>query len=314
MSETVPSSLSTADHILELLNSGKPLEALQLAEASARENTSDAQTHFIHARCLAVIGRHRESFTAVEKALALEPDFKDARNLAAELSVSLSAPQPGSGGQQLSEREWRSAIPGNLLTSIQRGTMNYSYKGVPLLKNPFDLAIYPLLIWNTRPRTIIEIGSKDGGSGLWFAEMLDSQEVDGHIHSIDIVKVEGVTHRRLTFYGGDGRDLASTLPPDKLASLRRPWLIIDDADHAYETSIAILRFFHPHLRKGEYIVVEDGIITDMCGEDAPLSGPHQALEEFLGEHGDLYEIDNYYCDFFGSNVTWNSNGYLRRSG
>ena len=32
------------------------------------------------------------------------------------------------------------------LMTIQRGTMAYRYRGLPLLKNPFDLALYPLLI------------------------------------------------------------------------------------------------------------------------------------------------------------------------
>ena len=40
--------------------------------------------------------------------------------------------------------------------------MNYTYKGVPTYKNPFDLALYQLLLWEQKPRTLIEIGSKWG--------------------------------------------------------------------------------------------------------------------------------------------------------
>ena len=36
----------------------------------------------------------------------------------------------------------------------------------PMLKNPFDLALYLLLLRRLKPRTVIEIGSKSGGSGL----------------------------------------------------------------------------------------------------------------------------------------------------
>src|SRR5207237_10311735 len=46
-----------------------------------------------------------------------------------------------------------------LLDTIQRGTMAYTYKGIPALKNPFDWAVYPMLVWEKRPQTIIEIGS-----------------------------------------------------------------------------------------------------------------------------------------------------------
>ena len=36
-------------------------------------------------------------------------------------------------------------IPYELLMKIQQGTMAYRYHGIPMLKNPFDLALYPLL-------------------------------------------------------------------------------------------------------------------------------------------------------------------------
>ena len=184
---------------------------------------------------------------------------------------------------------------------------------LPLLKNPFDLALYPLLLWRTKPRTLFEIGSKDGGSALWMGDLFDTFGIDGHIYSLDVFKVESVSHPRVTFLQGDGRDLGPSFRRDMMASLPRPFLVIEDADHAYETSIAVLRFFHPFLQPGEYIVTEDGIITDMTsGDDSFLSGPHRALQEFLTEHGDQYEIDSGYCDFFGSNVTWNTNGYLRK--
>ena len=55
-----------------------------------------------------------------------------------------------------------SELPYELLMKIQEGTMAYRYRGVPLLKNPFDLAIYPLLLERARPRTLIEIGSYRG--------------------------------------------------------------------------------------------------------------------------------------------------------
>jgi cephalosporin hydroxylase len=57
--------------------------------------------------------------------------------------------------------------PGQL-EAYHRGTMNYQYRGIPCLKSPIDLAIYLRLIWDAKPRTIFEIGSKAGGSALFF--------------------------------------------------------------------------------------------------------------------------------------------------
>jgi cephalosporin hydroxylase len=66
------------------------------------------------------------------------------------------------------------------------------------------------------------------------------------------------------------------------------------------------------LQSGEYIVVEDGNITEM-GEDVDHDGgPARSIAEFLQERGGAYEIDARYCDQYGRNVTGNPNGYLRK--
>jgi len=119
---------------------------------------------------------------------------------------------------------------------------------------------------------------------------------------------------RVTFLEGNGRHLEQVLTRERLAAMPKPWLVVEDADHSYETSLAVLRFFHPHLAKGDYIVVEDGIISDLYPESCPghSSGPHLALKEFLAREGASYEIDPHYCDFFGRNVTWATNGFLKR--
>src|SRR5690242_8113178 len=57
-------------------------------------------------------------------------------------------------------RRWRSAIPFDLHFSFQEGTLSYTYRGIPCLKHPIELALYTDLLWNLKPRTIIEIGSK----------------------------------------------------------------------------------------------------------------------------------------------------------
>jgi cephalosporin hydroxylase len=207
------------------------------------------------------------------------------------------------------------ALPRCRLQDIQRGTMNYRYKGVPTYKNPFDLALYQLLLWETKPRTLIEIGSKFGGSALWFADVLRNFEINYEIHSIDLNPVLDQVIPDVTFHRGDGRNLSATLPPDMMARLPRPLMIIDDADHRADTTLAILRFFDQWLQKEEYIIVEDGIVDDLFEPDRMAEidgGPRSAIRQFLAERDSYYEIDSRLCDYFGTNVTWNVNGYLRR--
>jgi len=207
-------------------------------------------------------------------------------------------------------------LPQSSLMAIQHGTMHYTYKGIPTHKNPFDLALYQLLLWEQKPRTLIEIGSKWGGSALWFADVLRSFDIAYQIHSIDVQPPRDQSIPYVTFYQGNGRNLSEILPAELMRALPRPLMVIEDADHHPATTLGVLNFFDCWLQASEYIVVEDGIVDDLFSPDdmARLEGgPRIAIAQFLRERGDRYEIDTRFCDYFGVNVTWNVNGYLRRT-
>ena len=199
-------------------------------------------------------------------------------------------------------------IPYELLMKIQQGTMAYRYRGLPLLKNPFDLAIYPLLLDRLKPRTLIEIGSFRGGSALWFADQVNAMRV----WSVDLEPPSGVEHPAVTFLKGDARDLGGVLTPDRMQSIARPLLVVEDSNHQAGTTAAVLEFFDTWLRPDEYIVIEDGILTAMRVADSYDGGPLRAIHEFIARTEGRYEIDRALCDYFGTNVTWNIDGYLRR--
>ena len=285
-------------------------EGLKLVWAAAAINPAPPELHFVEGLCLAAVGRHNEALEAFRRELARNPNHTAARAHYDDLERALSRPMI----QQIPthQRSWHTSVPRQTLLGIQHALHNYHYRGVPLLKNPFDFAIYPLLLWQLKPRTIIEIGSKSGGSAIWLADVLNNFGIDGHVYSVDIVRVTKVTHPRVIFLEGSGRSLGESFTVEFLQRLPRPLLVIEDADHAYETSIATLQFFHPLLRNGEYMVVEDGIISDLSEVPDCNSGPHRALKEFLRQYPDDYEIDGNYCDFFGYNVTWCTNGFLKK--
>ena len=94
-----------------------------------------------------------------------------------------------------------------LLMKIQTGTMNYSYRDIPTLKNPFDLALYTRLLWEQKPRSILEVGSNSGGSAVWIADQCKAMDIEAHVWSMDIVPVTDIVHQGVTFQGGDGRNL-----------------------------------------------------------------------------------------------------------
>lgn len=208
-------------------------------------------------------------------------------------------------------RRGGTAIPRPLLASIHRGHMAYTYKGIRTLKSPFDWALYPMILWEVRPKTIIEVGSYQGGTAAWLADTMRAYGFSFQIHSIDINEVT-LELPDVIFYEGDANLLERSFSPDFMRSQARPLLVIEDSCHDMATSLAVLNFFHNWLAAGEYIIIEDGIITDMDGPEAYGGGPRAAVEHFLGTHASEYEVDSRYCDWFGQNVTWNVNGFLRR--
>jgi len=205
----------------------------------------------------------------------------------------------------------RTIVPRRLLIEIQAGSMGYEYRGIPCAKNPFDLAIYLKLLWDLKPRTIVEIGSAAGGSGQFFSDQSALFGLGTMVYSFDINRVKGMDSENLKFLHGDVHDLASSALPAILGTIDGPLLVVEDGPHTYEGCQAALRFFHPHLKPGDHIVVEDGNLRDL-GYLNYEDGVNRAVREFLNSHPEDYEIRFDLCDTFGQNVTWNTDGYLKR--
>jgi cephalosporin hydroxylase len=212
-------------------------------------------------------------------------------------------------------RPFRGLLPPSVLDAIQGGVLRMSYRGVPCLKSPFDLSLYMLLIQRVRPQTVIEIGTMYGGSALWFADMLTVHGIErAHVVSIDIEPLAALSDPRITFARGNAQALHEVLDPLAINALLRPFLIVEDSSHLYADSLAVLNFFHKHLTTGDYIVVEDGNLSQFSGSAYEHfdDGPNRAVTAFLSQHPNEYAIDESLCDYFGYNVTYNPNGWLRR--
>lgn len=213
-------------------------------------------------------------------------------------------------------RSWLSSLPDPVLDRVQHGTMRTVYRGVPFFKSPFDIVLYLQLLSRQRPATVIEIGTKFGGSALWFADMLAVHGVaDGRVVSVDIEQLVEFDDTRITFLAGDANHLGEVLTTEFLAACPRPFLVIEDSSHHYRETTAVLDFFHDHLHSGDYVVIEDGVVSQLTGEHYRQyeHGPNRGVADFMGRHGADYEIDTDLCDHYGHNATYNPNGWLRRS-
>jgi len=175
----------------------------------------------------------------------------------------------------------------DVLLTCQGAPSLMRWRGVPLMKNVFDFAMYPMLIAELRPLTIFEIGSGLGASAAWFADHLAMNSVDGHVHSVDRVKVE-TEYPHVSFYQGDCASPQTLFAAELLQSAPHPWLVVEDAHH---NVAAVIAHMHPYLRPGDYLVVEDSDVK------------REALRTFLADHPGSYLVDTRLTDNFGRNAT-----------
>jgi cephalosporin hydroxylase len=190
------------------------------------------------------------------------------------------------------ERAGRASdIGGRELIMSQGTTACMTWKGGPLFKTAFDFALLPMLLWELRPATVLEIGSGTGASARWLADMMRALGVDGKVYSVDIKPVVE-PYPWVHFLAGDCRSPATLFDPDLLRHAPHPWLAIEDAHVNVHDVLVHLGGF---LGAGDYLIVEDSGVK------------REDLDRFLAPRADGYRVDTRYTDFFGRNATCAAN-------
>ncbi|MGY4627070.1 CmcI family methyltransferase [Bradyrhizobium sp. USDA 4486] len=204
-----------------------------------------------------------------------------------------------------SARGWMSTIYPKSFDkrSTKIGALALTYKGLIHIKTPFDLALYTRLIWELQPKTIVELGSYQGGSGLWLADHMSVLCDDpGEVHSFDLHPKcihERAKHPFLTFHEADLSDVAS-FDENLLMRLPHPWLVIDDA---HVQIFSMFSYLNRFLVSGDYYVIEDN----------PMRADREIIDGLLLVEQSGFLIDTYYTDAFGTNLTCAPNAWLRKS-
>ncbi|WP_159080493.1 CmcI family methyltransferase [Nocardia suismassiliense] len=173
-----------------------------------------------------------------------------------------------------------------------------SWRGLPLIKTAYDFVIYPMLIDELKPRSIIELGSGSGASALWFADVADAHGMSPRIVSIDIVRPQ-IDDPRVDFIKADITRIGSALKDSVIKALPKPWLVIDDA---HVNVPDVLDFFDDRLGTGDYLVIEDS--------NSPSN--RRNVLDFLARSRNGYLLDRRYVDMFGENSTSALDGVLKR--
>ena len=185
------------------------------------------------------------------------------------------------------------------------------YMGIKTWKWPCDLHLYQELVWELKPRLIIETGTAFGGSALYFAHLLDAIGV-GKVVSIDLKPVENnyPRHPRITYFGGH-----SSVESYLLHQVQQiydftggPTLVVLDSDHAKHHVLDELKSYGSSyagfVPPGSWLVVEDTNVNGhpVYPEHGP--GPQEALDEWLPKHPDFKVDEKRAVKFLWSMHTW----------
>lgn len=185
-----------------------------------------------------------------------------------------------------------------------------SWMGVRALKNPLDAWIYQEIIYDVQPDVIVEIGSANGGSTLFFAHLLDCLG-KGTVVSIDINRTDyKVSHERIIEVTGDSSSEEVVGKVKDLCS-GKSVLVIHDGGHRKEQVLRDLASYSELVSLNSYFIVEDGVVDLFKPGDGVgqwYEGPLKAVEQFISERSDFIvdiERERYI-------LTYNPKGFLKR--
>ncbi len=181
------------------------------------------------------------------------------------------------------------------------------YMGRKVLKPPFDWIVLGDIIQDTHPGVIIEIGSYEGGTALWMANLLDAMGSDAPVIGVDVTdRPTAVTHPRLHWVIGDARSPEVLSEVDSICG-GRLGLVIEDSDHKEHVTVSLLDTYARFVAPGGYFIVEDTIVEAL--QVPPFPGPLNAVKQFVAARDGEFVIDRAREKYL---MTYNPMGYLLR--
>lgn len=221
----------------------------------------------------------------------------------------------GALGRRINALAWKLLTPRVItlfhkLIYTERGSstwQNTKWMGAPVQKIPFDLWVQQEIIHETRPQLIIETGTYDGGSSLFYAHLFDILG-EGEVISIDVSPQANLPkHPRITFI------TAASVEPEVVAEVSeraqgKRVMVILDSDHSERHVRKELDAWSGLVSSGCYLIVEDTNVYGhpVCREHGP--GPMEALMAWL-KTNPPFDIDASREKYM---VTFQPNGYLKR--
>lgn len=180
--------------------------------------------------------------------------------------------------------------------------------GQQILKCPMDMWICQELIWKIRPDYIIETGTFQGGSALYYAHLFDLMG-HGEIITIDIQRRDNQpSHDRIHYLVGSSTDTDIVARVKAMVGEKKKVMVMLDSDHSHQHVLDEMRTWNDMVSVGSYMIVEDSNVNGHPARPDFGPGPMEAINDFLLEN-DQFVIDMSQQKFF---MTQNPRGYLCR--
>jgi cephalosporin hydroxylase len=204
---------------------------------------------------------------------------------------------------------------------------NFSWFGYPILQLPEDLLRLQEVIYQLRPKVIIETGVYRGGSLMFHATLLEAMG-EGRVIGIDR-EIKPELRRsiaahplgpRISLIEGDSAEPSVVAEVAERISADGPVLVILDSGHSKDHVARELVAYSPFVTVGSYIVATDGIMRDLS--DVPgghptweSDNPHSAALEFAANHPEFRQEQPPWLFHDGpitQNVTYWPGAWLKR--
>ena len=185
-----------------------------------------------------------------------------------------------------------------------------TWLGHPVWQNVLDLWSLQEAISEIRPALIVETGTYQGGSALFYAHLCDLLG-HGRIMTVDVEPAHALEHPRIEFLTGSSVGGAVLDRVSAAASTADgPVMVVLDSDHSREHVAAELEAYHRFVTPGSLLLCQDGVIDELPSMRIGRPGPLPAIHAFLAAHPEFTVDQRYNRRFI---VTHHPDGWLRRA-
>jgi cephalosporin hydroxylase len=177
----------------------------------------------------------------------------------------------------------------------------FSWFGLPILQLPEDLIRLQEVIFQLKPRVIVETGVYQGGSMLFYASLLEAMG-EGRVIGVD-QRIPPSVREAIESNPLAARISlveAGSTEPSTLERLRAaigaaaPVMVMLDSDHSRTHVAAELEAYAPLVTKGSWLVVADGYVKDVwdlprAEKEWKTDNPFEAAREFASRHPEFVQ-------------------------